>query len=66
LYKEIVVDSEDYPGHVFRFGLKIDGDVFSGLTLKSVVTVSSSLSLKSVVRFLIEAQNQGGRGFTGL
>jgi hypothetical protein len=60
LYKEIVVDSEDYPGYVLRFGFKIDGDVFFGLVLKLVVTVSSSLSLKSVVRFLIEPQNQGG------
>jgi hypothetical protein len=55
-----VVDSKDYPGYVLRFGLKIDGDVFFSLVLKLVVTVSSSLSLKSVVRFLIEPQNQGG------
>jgi hypothetical protein len=52
--------------------------VFSGLTSKPVATVffslasklvamvSSGLSSKSVVGFLVEPQNQGGGGFTGL
>jgi hypothetical protein len=52
--------------------------VFSGLTSKPVATVffslasklvamvSPGLSSKSVVGFLVEPQNQGGGGFTGL
>jgi hypothetical protein len=40
--------------------------VFSDLTSKPVVTVSSSLALKSVVCFLIEPQNQCGERFFGL
>jgi hypothetical protein len=37
-----------------QFGLKTGGDCFSGLASKSVVD------------FLVEPQNQGGRGFPGL
>jgi hypothetical protein len=40
--------------------------VFSGLTSKPVVTVSSGFASKLVVSFLIEPQNQGGGGFSGL
>jgi hypothetical protein len=40
--------------------------VFSGLTSKSVVTVSPGLASKPVVGFLVEPQNQGGEGFSGL
>jgi hypothetical protein len=46
-----------------RFGLKTGGD---GLTSKPVVTVSPGLALKPVVGFLVEPQNQGGVGFSGL
>jgi hypothetical protein len=40
--------------------------VFFSLASKLVVTVSPGLVSKSVVCFLVEAQNQGGRGFPGL
>jgi hypothetical protein len=40
--------------------------VFSGLASKSVATVSPGLALKPVVGFLVELQNQGGRGFLSL
>jgi hypothetical protein len=40
--------------------------VFSSLDSKLVATVSPGLASKSVVGFLIEPQNQGGRGFPGL
>jgi hypothetical protein len=40
--------------------------VFSSLTSKSVVTLSLGLASKSVVSFLVEPQNQGGGGFSGL
>jgi hypothetical protein len=40
--------------------------VFSGLTSKLVTTVSSSLTSKSVVGFLVEPQNQGDGGFPSL
>jgi hypothetical protein len=40
--------------------------VFSSLTSKLVATVSPSLASKSAVGFLVERQNQGGRGFPGL
>jgi hypothetical protein len=40
--------------------------VFSSLASKLVTTVSSGLASKPVVGFLVEPQNQGGGGFTGL
>jgi hypothetical protein len=40
--------------------------VFAGLASKLVVTVSPGLASKPVVSFLVEPQNQGGRGFSGL
>jgi hypothetical protein len=40
--------------------------VFFNLTIKLVATAFSSLVSKSVVGFLVEPQNQGGGGFTGL
>jgi hypothetical protein len=40
--------------------------VFSDLASKQVATVSSGLASKSAVGFLVEPQNQGGRGFLGL
>jgi hypothetical protein len=40
--------------------------VFSSLASKLVVTVSPGLASKPVVGFLVEPQNQGGRGFPGL
>jgi hypothetical protein len=60
------------------FGLKTTGTVFSGLASKPVaaifsglasklvVTVSPGLASKLVVGFLVEPQNQGGGGFSGL
>jgi hypothetical protein len=40
--------------------------VFASLTLKLVVTVSPNLASKPAVGFLVEPQNQCGRGFPGL
>jgi hypothetical protein len=40
--------------------------VFSSLVSKLVVTVSPNFALKSTVGFLVEPQNQGGGGFSGL
>jgi hypothetical protein len=40
--------------------------VFYSLTSKMVAMVSHGLALKSVVNFLVEPQNQGGGGLTGL
>jgi hypothetical protein len=40
--------------------------VFSSLTSKLVVTVSPGLTSKLVVDFLVDPQNQGGGGFSGL
>jgi hypothetical protein len=40
--------------------------VFSGLVSKLVATVSPNLTSKLVVGFLVEPQNQGGGGFSGL
>jgi hypothetical protein len=40
--------------------------VFSSLASKLVTTVSPSLASKPVVGFLVEPQNQGGGGFSGL
>jgi hypothetical protein len=49
-----------------RFDLKTTRTVFTGLTSKLEVTVSSGLTSKLVVGFLVESQNQGGGGFSGL
>jgi hypothetical protein len=46
--------------------LKTTGTFFSGFISKSVATVSSGLASKPVVGFLVEPQNQGGGGFSGL
>jgi hypothetical protein len=40
--------------------------VFSSLSSKLVATVSPGLASKLVVDFLVEPQNQGGGGFSGL
>jgi hypothetical protein len=48
------------------FGLKTTRTVFSSLTSKLVATVSPGLASKPVVGFLVEPQNQGGGGFSGL
>jgi hypothetical protein len=40
--------------------------VFSGLASKPVAMVSPGLVSKSVAGFLVELQNQGGEGFSGL
>jgi hypothetical protein len=40
--------------------------IFSSLASKLVVTVSPGLASKSAVGFLVEPQNQGGGGFSGL
>jgi hypothetical protein len=40
--------------------------VFASLTSKLVATVFPDLTSKPVVSFLVEPQNQGGGGFTGL
>jgi hypothetical protein len=40
--------------------------VFSSLASKLVATVSLGLASKLMVGFLVEPQNQGGGGFTGL
>jgi hypothetical protein len=40
--------------------------VFSSLVSKLVTTVSPGLTLKPLVGFLFEPQNQGGGGFFGL
>jgi hypothetical protein len=40
--------------------------VFSSLALKLVATVSPDLASKPAVGFLVEPQNQGGGGFSGL
>jgi hypothetical protein len=40
--------------------------VFSSLASKLVATVSLSLASKPTVGFLVEPQNQGGGGFSGL
>jgi hypothetical protein len=39
--------------------------VFSSLTSKLLVTVSSCLTSKPAIGFLVEPQNQSGRGFSG-
>jgi hypothetical protein len=40
--------------------------VFSSLASKLVATVSPGLALKPAAGFLVEPQNQGGGGFSGL
>jgi hypothetical protein len=40
--------------------------VFASLASKLVVTISPHLASKPVVGFLVEPQNQGGGGFSGL
>jgi hypothetical protein len=40
--------------------------VFSNLTSKLVATISPGLTSKPVVSVLVEPQNQGGGGFSGL
>jgi hypothetical protein len=40
--------------------------IFFSLASKLVATVSPDLASKTVVGFLVETQNQGGRGFFGL
>jgi hypothetical protein len=40
--------------------------IFSSLASKLVATVSPGLALKPAVSFLVEPQNQGGGGFSGL
>jgi hypothetical protein len=40
--------------------------VFSSLASKLVATVSPGLASKLAVGFLVEPQNQGGGGFSGL
>jgi hypothetical protein len=40
--------------------------VFSSLVSKLVATVSPGLASKPAVGFLVEPQNQGGGGFSGL
>jgi hypothetical protein len=40
--------------------------IFSSLASKLVVTVSPGLASKTAVGFLVEPQNQGGGGFSGL
>jgi hypothetical protein len=40
--------------------------VFAGLASKPVATVSPGLASKPTVGFLVEPQNQGGGGFSGL
>jgi hypothetical protein len=45
---------------------KLVATVFSGLASKPAATVSPDLASKLVVGFLVEPQNQGGGGFSGL
>jgi hypothetical protein len=48
------------------FGFKSTRTVFSSLASKLVATISSGLTSKPVIGFLVEPQNQGGGGFPGL
>jgi hypothetical protein len=45
---------------------KLVATVFSSLSSKLVATISPSLASKPAVDFLVEPQNQGGGGFSGL
>jgi hypothetical protein len=49
-----------------RLASKPVATVFSSLASKLVATVSPGLASKPVVDFLVEPQNQGGEGFSGL
>jgi hypothetical protein len=40
--------------------------IFSSLASKLMTTISSGLTSNPVVGFLVEPQNQGGEGFSGL
>jgi hypothetical protein len=40
--------------------------IFSSMASKLMMTVSLGLALKPMVGFLVQPQNQGGGGFTGL
>jgi hypothetical protein len=46
--------------------LKPVATVFGGLTSKPATTVSPGLASKLAVGFLVEPQNHGGGGFSGL
>jgi hypothetical protein len=48
------------------FGVKTTRTFSSGLASKPAATVSLGLASKPVVGFLVEPQNQGGGGFSGL
>jgi hypothetical protein len=48
------------------FGLKTTRTVFTSLTSKLVAMVFLGLALKPMVGFLVEPQNQGCGGFSGL
>jgi hypothetical protein len=48
------------------FAPKLVATVFSSFASKLVVTVSPGLASKLAVGFLVEPQNQGGGGFSGL
>jgi hypothetical protein len=48
------------------FGVKTTRTFSSGLASKPTATVSLGLASKPVVGFLVEPQNQGGGGFSGL
>jgi hypothetical protein len=48
------------------FGLKTTQTVFTSLTSKQVAMVFLGWALKPMVGFLVEPQNQGGGGFSGL
>jgi hypothetical protein len=72
-----VVSPQDHSDGFCRFGLKPVATVSSGLALKSIATVfclaskleatvSPGLTSKPVVGFLVQPQNQGGGGFSGL
>jgi hypothetical protein len=45
---------------------KPDATVFFSLVSKLVAMISPGLTSKSMVGFLVEPQNQGGGGFSGL
>jgi hypothetical protein len=73
-----VIWHQNHSDGFHQFGLKTGGDgfgglaskpvatVFSSLASKLVVTVSPGLASKLMVGFLVEPQNQGGGGFSGL
>jgi hypothetical protein len=59
-----VVWPQNYSDGFRWFALKTSGDGF--LTSKLVAMVSSGLTSKPVVDFLVESQNQCGGGFSSL